>query len=84
MSYLSDNLDDDDPVWVTSSTSALCLHVDPHCLNLKRAQTVHERSASMYPDQTKVCKQCTGRAKKSRDYSRGYYRALKDAAQSDD
>ena len=85
MSWKSENLDDDDDVFVTSATSALCLHVDPDCQMLRRAHSIHQRKAGQYHDGTTCCKVCTGRAKDSSEtYSREYYQALKAAAKSDD
>ena len=85
MSYKSEHIDDDQTIWVTSSCSSMCLHVDPDCHNLKRANKVYERKAGIYHDDARVCLRCTGRAKErqSYDYGTSYYEAAKAAGKAE-
>jgi len=80
-----DDIDDDQIVYRTSSTSRMCVHVDPDCSHLTRAKRVHEREARCYHDDIRLCRNCTGRAHAPSDqYAHDYYRAVKAAAESED
>ena len=80
-----EDIDDDQIVYRTSSTSRMCVHVDRDCQLLSRANRIHEREARCYHDDIRLCRNCTGRADDPKDrYSRDYYQALKAAAKSDD